>query len=248
MSEAAVREAEDFAGTIASLRQAGAERFDPVQCHFLQTLAGRVSAQPPGVQRLLDARLAQALVVFAARFAAAQAEARSAINAAEQRHPQAGVDLEGLFQSGDFKGVRRLIAKLEVGEPRESLADLAGHAAQASPGSRGWRVAPSTAMRPERESVQYFRDTWSRLSVGKRVTQAFDQAPKNAGPINSHRVVLHSLALMRDISPDYLNRFMSYVDTLLCLDQVDRQAPATAKAKPAAAKAKPVKSRSVRAR
>jgi hypothetical protein len=24
---------------------------------------------------------------------------------------------------------------------------------------------------------------------------------------------------MRDISPDYLNRFMGYIDTLLCLDE-----------------------------
>ena len=27
---------------------------------------------------------------------------------------------------------------------------------------------------------------------------------------------------MRDISPDYLSRFTSYVDTLLCLDQCDK--------------------------
>jgi hypothetical protein len=42
-------------------------------------------------------------------------------------------------------------------------------------------------------------------------------------------LVLRSLALMRDIAPDYLNRFMSYVDTLLCLDQhqQDKQAPAS---------------------
>jgi hypothetical protein len=57
------------------------------------------------------------------------------------------------------------------------------------------------------------------------VAQALDQAPKNAGPINSHMLVLRSLALMRDIAPDYLNRFMSYVDTLLCLDP-DAPAPA----------------------
>jgi hypothetical protein len=31
-------------------------------------------------------------------------------------------------------------------------------------------------------------------------------------------LVLRSLGLMRDISPDYLNRFMGYVDTLLILD------------------------------
>jgi hypothetical protein len=49
------------------------------------------------------------------------------------------------------------------------------------------------------------------------------QAPQNAGPINSHMVSLRSLTLMRDISPDYLNRFMTYLDSLSCLDQADKK-------------------------
>jgi hypothetical protein len=32
-------------------------------------------------------------------------------------------------------------------------------------------------------------------------------------------LVLRSLGIMRDVSPDYLNRFMAHVDALLCLDQ-----------------------------
>jgi hypothetical protein len=55
--------------------------------------------------------------------------------------------------------------------------------------------------------------------VQKQVSKAMAQAPQNAGPINSHMLVLRSLGLMRDASPDYLNRFMVYVDTLLCLDE-----------------------------
>jgi hypothetical protein len=67
--------------------------------------------------------------------------------------------------------------------------------------------------------VRHFRNTWSKLSVDKQVAKALGQGPRNAGPINSHRLVLASLALMREISPDYLNRFMCYADALLCLDQ-----------------------------
>jgi hypothetical protein len=58
--------------------------------------------------------------------------------------------------------------------------------------------------------------------VQKQVTQAMAQAPQNAGPINSHMLVLRSLGLMRDISPDYLNRFMAHVDTLLCLEEAGK--------------------------
>ena len=90
-----------------------------------------------------------------------------------------------------------------------------------------------------------FRNTWSKLSVDRQVAQALDQAPKNAGPINSHMLVLQALTQMRDISPDYLNRFTSYVDTLLALDQAEVSKPVPVKkaapraaaksAKPAAA-------------
>ena len=45
--------------------------------------------------------------------------------------------------------------------------------------------------------------------------------PKNAAPLNSHHLVHRSLTLMRDLSPEYLDRFMSYVDALLWLDQAN---------------------------
>ena len=74
----------------------------------------------------------------------------------------------------------------------------------------------------ENPRIQQFRKQLSKISVQKQVTQAIAQAPQNAGPINSHMLVLRSLGLMRDISPDYLNRFMAHVDTLLCLDEADK--------------------------
>jgi hypothetical protein len=116
------------------------------------------------------------------------------------------------------------------------LSDLARYIAQQTPkpldaGTVGRVGAPF-----ELKAIRQFRNTWSKLSVDKQVAQALDQAPKNAGPINSHMLVLRSLALMRDTSPDYLNRFMSYVDTLLCLDQGDAKSKPVPK-KPATGKA-----------
>lgn len=85
----------------------------------------------------------------------------------------------------------------------------------------------SNAWRSENPRIQQFRQQLSQISVQKQVTQAIAQAPQNAGPINSHMLVLRSLGLMRGISPDYLNRFMVHVDTLLCLDEADKgKAPA----------------------
>jgi hypothetical protein len=71
----------------------------------------------------------------------------------------------------------------------------------------------------ELKTLGYFRSTWARLSAERRLTQSLAKVPENAGPLNSHHLVHRSLTLMRDLSPEYLNRFMSYVDTLLWLDQ-----------------------------
>ena len=117
-----------------------------------------------------------------------------------------------------FEQAPRLAAPVPT-QPPTALSQLVSAlvpcAPEAEPGS--W-AAPSGG-RTELKSVRNFRNTWSKLSAQKQVAKALGQAPKNAGPINSHMLVLRSLELMRDISPDYLNRFMSYADTLLCLDQ-----------------------------
>ena len=73
------------------------------------------------------------------------------------------------------------------------------------------------------KSARRFRETWSRIAAEKQVSEAFGRGPENAGPLNAHMLVLHSLRLMRDLSPHYLQQFMSQVDSLLWLDQVNQK-------------------------
>jgi hypothetical protein len=89
------------------------------------------------------------------------------------------------------------------------------NASQASGQTTGWQEA-------ENPRIQAFKKQLNKISVQKQVTQAIAQAPQNAGPINSHMLVLRSLGLMRDLSPDYLNRFMAHVGTLLCLEEAGK--------------------------
>ena len=88
---------------------------------------------------------------------------------------------------------------------------------------------------PDLKSALRFRETWSRICAEDDVTEAVQRGPENAGPLNSHRLVLRTLGLMRDLSPDYLRRFMSHADTLLWLEQ------AQARLKEPAGKTKPAK-------
>jgi hypothetical protein len=58
-----------------------------------------------------------------------------------------------------------------------------------------------------------------RALVDRQASQAIARGPANAGPLNSHMLVLRSLLSMRDLSADYLCCFVSYADTLLRLEQ-----------------------------
>jgi hypothetical protein len=80
-------------------------------------------------------------------------------------------------------------------------------------------TATGTGARRELRSAQAFRETWSRICAEDEVTEAVQRGPDNAGPLNSHMLVLRTLGLMRELSPDYLRRFMAHADTLLWLDQ-----------------------------
>ena len=71
-------------------------------------------------------------------------------------------------------------------------------------------------------SIARFQDTWARLSTEQQLTQTLAQAPENAGPMNSQHLVLRSLQRMHDIAQDYLQGFMSYIDTLIWLESAAR--------------------------
>lgn len=223
---------------IASLRTAGADQFDPVRLHYMEVLAKRAIAHQGSVKRMLDVKLAQALASFKERFEQAQCDARETIARTAPQYPHAADDLQRFFVAGDFKGLRRFITTLETSEQRASLGALVRQLEQHSPENMDARLKGNAGSRPELKTIRNFRNTWSKLSVDKQVTQALEQAPKNAGPINSHMLVLRSLALMREISPDYLNRFMSYADTLLCLDQGEKEKLGNAKKPPVVKAAK----------
>lgn len=87
------------------------------------------------------------------------------------------------------------------------------------------------------ELIDYFRATWSKVRTEQQYRQSLDQVPRNAGPLNSNSLVHRSLATMRELSPDYLQQFLSYIDALAWLEDLaggpppDKDAPRAKAAK-----------------
>lgn len=206
MAEAAAAEADlaDLSAGIAALRDQGAARLDPLRFGFIEALARRAAAHEGPARALLDAKLAAALADCRAR-------------CAEMRSPESDTAV-----STPPEGHEPLVAT-PIGALLARLAatDVAAPDSDARTRNMPAGTSPQAAA-PALKSVQLFGGHWARLGIEQQLAQALASAPENAGPLNSHRLVLRALERMRDLAPDYLHRFVAYADALCWLEDAER--------------------------
>lgn len=255
---------------VTELRQEGGHRYDPIRFQFIESLLQRALGQRASVVTLLEEKAQQALAQYQQDFSQAKEHAEAQLALVAEHFP-GSVDLvRELFESGDFKAVKRMESSLkrevnaqQRGQSLSVLARLAKQHQRSSfehTGSQSEHsfselmrqqeqqvlesssVSPSpsiTALRAatnskqvglfdndyaaegagELTSVRQFRESLVKINSDKLVTRVISEAPENPGPLNPQALVIRYLASMRELSPDYLNRFVSYVDTLLWLEQ-----------------------------
>ena len=193
--------------TLASLRSAGAQRMDPVRFHYMEVLSGKLQPQPDAVRRVLQDKLDAALASYQECLALAHARPDAAVPVPQTTKVQAATG----------PGLASLVALNHYlqGLPQAS-ADHASHGT----GQVGKNHS-------QMKSVHQFKKAWSRSRAQDQVALAVQQGPDNAGPLNSHQLVLRSLALMRSLSPDYLQRFLSHTESLLWLDELNLKQTST---------------------
>ena len=201
--------------SLEALRSQGAARFDPVRFHYLEVLSRRVEGASGEVRRIWEARLAQAVVAHGER-----------LRLDNMATAKADTEVADLSSHGS--------PLFELNQYFQQLTQDSGHPHHV-PG-RYSDTGPEGGIK----SANRFRDTWSKIAAEEQVDQALVRGPENPGPLNAHMLVLHSLALMRKLSPDYLRRFLAQADALLWLDQVNEKSTLAAgkSARPARAKHK----------
>lgn len=180
--------------TIDAWRGRGDHGFDPVRFRLIEALARRTATHRGEARRILDDKLAALLAAYGDDLEKARCADGSAATPPEKDPTRRG--------------------------PLAALVEHAArHGAPPGPCQTAGDAAPGLAGFAELRALAYFKTTWSRLSADRRLTQALANVPENAGPLNSQHLVHRSLSLMRELSPEYLTRFMTYVDALLWLDQ-----------------------------
>jgi hypothetical protein len=197
---------------LAALRAAGASELDPIGLRYLEALSRRTQAATGAPRRLLELRLEAAM-------------AQAADRLQRSREADAGRGLRRAVAEAGLAPLRALNQRLrELGQPVTAVAP------EGEAGPVG-ELGPLPGAARELKGLRGFRRTWSRISAENLVRRAVDRQPENAGPLNSHMLVLRSLELMQELSPDYLQRFLSRLDALLWLEQADAQRAAAAEPK-----------------
>lgn len=74
---------------------------------------------------------------------------------------------------------------------------------------------------PHLPALEEFRHLRSRQRASEQVRAALQPPPAGAGPLNSASLAHRALALMRTVSPGYLQHFMGYLDTLSWLERMN---------------------------
>ena len=182
----------------------GADRADPVRFRFIETMAQRASGYSGEAGRLLDARVA--------RLVAEYGEMLAGNAGASDEVAQPGAQSQRLDALAELTALRERLGQHT--QPAAAATHAHAHTHTHTPNA----LIPQRAAPVEPELADYFRDTWARVSVDRQMRQSQAGVHENAGPLNTNHLVHRSLSLMREVSPGYLEQFLSYVDALSWLE------------------------------
>jgi hypothetical protein len=202
MSDSAGDGGKSVRAVLDAWREQQADRVDPVRFHFIETMASRANDHRGEVRRMLDERLSKLLEAYARDLERTQSEGANFDSTPPSREIVRGA-LGGLLE--------------HIGNHKAAITmNAAVTADQEDDGSDS--IHPSHS--EELPALLEFRKIWSKVRTDGQLRQSLEQVPANAGPLNSGVLVHRSIMLMRELSPEYLRHFLSYVDTLSWMEQM----------------------------
>ncbi|EKU26258.1 DUF2894 domain-containing protein [Xanthomonas graminis] len=200
---------------LGTWRQQHAERLDPLRLRFIEALARRADAHQGEARRLLEQKLSALLDAYAADLA--RMSAATAADADGATATATDGDGDGAVACGDSDSdaapTASASARSPLGDLLQRFASGATHDAHAAANA----MPPQPAQLPALDDA---RRLWTELRSRSQLRQSLQQAPADAGPLNSGVLVHRALALMRSLSPGYLQQFLAYVDALSWLQQL----------------------------
>jgi len=194
------KESSDIIGVLDDWREQGHDRLAPLRFHLIESLSRRASHQDGEARRWLDERLRCRLQAYQDEIVE---PAQLAVQAESDDQVQHAND-------GATRPLSELLAY---------VASLTSDSYPNSSNTSGIARQGKSSLDPE--LIDYFRNIWARVSANGLLRQSRAQVPDNAGPLNSSSLAHRALTLMREQSPEYLHHFLSYLDALSWMEQLN---------------------------
>jgi len=216
---------------LQALAERDAGRADPVRFRFLQAMARRAEGYDGEARRVLDAKMGALLDAYEQAL-----QERGTGQAGESRsHPESCTPQE---TSRDASRDPEMPSASDANVSGQGpLATLLASLSERHAGREDARIAAGLAPRadyPELGMLDAAQATWLRLSTDRQLRDSEKRIPDNAGPLNSSQLVHRALMLMKELSPEYLRQFLSYVNALAWMEQMTDGNAASPEAAPRA--------------
>ncbi|MGV2865821.1 DUF2894 domain-containing protein [Achromobacter sp. AGC39] len=205
--------------TLDAWGDSGADRLDPVRFRFLQAMARRTAALQGLARQRLEVQLAQHLRAYARLLEAVEPDA-STMDSVEASEPPSHPSSHAPSTSAEASPAASATPQTAPAALTQLLAYLTYPDAPDNDPTWDRDALGLRAAYPDVQMLEYFRGVWSRVSADRQVRQSQEQVHKNAGPLNSNQLVHRALSLMRELSPGYLQQFLSYTDALMWMEQI----------------------------
>ncbi|WP_228263739.1 DUF2894 domain-containing protein [Marinobacter shengliensis] len=191
---------------LENLKRQGADRFDPVRFRFLESFERRLRAN--GLQQGAHwQKLEQAISDYQARLEGAE-QPKQAPAASEPSLVSSLLDRLSQTTEIPAKAPRSALEQRVFGETSER--------------QQSFTAPSSNSHQPLKAMIRARADQGTHL-LQERIRHALESTPKEAGPMNAHRLVSRALKEMQALSPEYLERFARYTDTLLALERLTKR-------------------------
>lgn len=180
---------------------------------YLHALLDRAEKQRPAVTRLLLKKAGQHLDKQVALMQQTTPAANEAGSKGLQLLKQLNRTLDDLKQPAPEDTARSSLAMDELLYRQETgILQQSGLTNEAADQAQ---LPDFTELRGKR----LLRERQLQLFAEQLVQQATANAPANPGPLNPQMLAIRSLQTMQELSPHYLSRFASQMDTLFLLEQ-----------------------------
>jgi hypothetical protein len=229
---------------IAEMETTGAHRYDPVRFSYIRSMAGRAAGKSGSVYTVIERKALTAIAEYQTNLEIARLKAAKMVDHVCSVFPGAETEICGLFKNNEFKKVLQLGRKLHLCHRPTAISDLKDQIKRLTPdfeeknnplsvddllwqqerdvvasagNSKAVEDPAQHAGKTELRSLKRFKETMMKLNSDRLVTRSILDLPENSGPHNSQMLATSSLSALRQISPNYLNRFVSHINTLIWL-------------------------------